>query len=203
MASTLLNELGLFTYDAYLDSFDRWVRQGESSSEHASHAYVEYTRLNWARTQRLHKTIQILPEINIAFERLSHSYSWIVLTEAWCGDSAQNLPVIAEIAKLHADKLKLFILLRDRNKELMSYYLTDGSQSIPKLIAIDDTISKEVFTWGPRPALAQEQFQEWKRNPSGRTWSEFELQLHTWYAKDKTTSIQREILNLISELESN
>ncbi|MEO6721403.1 MAG: thioredoxin family protein [Ferruginibacter sp.] len=84
--------------------------------------------MNFTRTQRIHKTLVINQELKNTIENIQNIYTWIVLTEAWCGDSAQNLPVIAEIAKLNPDKIKLYILLRDENPELMDNYLTNGPQ---------------------------------------------------------------------------
>ena len=198
--STLLKSLGLFTYESYLKHFAEWVKNGETSSLNPSQALVDFTKLNLSRTQRIHKTISISPALKKAVENLEHSYTWMVITEAWCGDSAQNLPVIAELAKLNPDKIKLYILLRDENAELMENYLTNGARAIPKLIAVNDTLGKDAFVWGPRPAYAQELLTAWKNNPGGKTWDEFEKELHGWYAKDKSTSIQEEFIHIFSTL---
>ena len=116
--------------------------------------------------------------------RIKHTYSWIVLTEAWCGDSAQILPVITAITKLNPQNIKLYILLRDENPWLMNKFLTDGTRLIPS----------------PRPAPAQELLRKWKNNQAGKTWAEFEKDLHTWYAKDKTQTTQAEFLDLLNGL---
>lgn len=197
---TLLNEIGIFSYNSYYTSFEEWVKNGVTSSEKTSPALVEFTKLNWARTQRLHKTIEINPGLKKIVADLKHNYSWLVITEAWCGDSAQNLPVIAEIAKLNPEKIKLFVVLRDENPELMSNYLTNGAKAIPKLIVIDETINKESFTWGPRPAPAQQLLLNWKQNPEGKSWEEFERELHGWYAKDKTNTLQQEFIKSLTKL---
>ena len=198
--TTLLNLVGLYTYESYLNQFNQWVHQGQTSSKDNSSALVEFTKLNWARTQRLQKTILLNPGIKKALEKIDHIYTWIVITEAWCGDSAQIIPVIAEIAKLNPEKIKLYIVLKDENPELMSEYLTEGARAIPKLIVLDDTLGKEVFTWGPRPKPAQEILKEWKRNPAGKSWEDFEKELHSWYAKDKTNAIQSEFSELLQRL---
>ena len=78
----------------------------------------------------------------------------------------------------------------------MEQYLTNGSKSIPKLIAFNSN-AKELFTWGPRPVPAQELLMNWKKNPAGRNWEAFETELHTWYARDKSKTIQEEFVNLI------
>ncbi len=198
--STLLTELGLYTYESYLKKHEEWVLKKETSSANPSSALVEYTKLNWARTQRIHKTISLNPELESMVKKIQHSYSWVVISEAWCGDSAQNLPVIANIARLNPEKIKLFIVLRDENPELMDNFLTAGARAIPKLIAIDETLGKEAFVWGPRPMPAQELLINWKRDPNGKSWDDFEKELHSWYAMDKTKTIQSELLERISDL---
>ncbi len=195
--STLLTALGLYTYESYLKKFEEWVQKEETSSANPSKALVEFTKLNWARTQRIHKTILLNPELKKAVEKLQHTYSWMVITEAWCGDSAQNLSVIAAIANLNPEKIKLHILLRDENPELIDNYLTNGARAIPKLIAVDETLAKEAFIWGPRPSPAQELLNEWKQHPAGKSWDDFEKDLHGWYAKDKTQTTQAEFLTLL------
>ncbi len=199
--STLLTGLGLYTYESYLKKFEEWVQTGTTSSAPPSDALVEFTKLNWSRTQRIHKTIVLNPLLKYAVENIQHQYTWIVLTEAWCGDSAQNLPVIAEIAKLNPEKIKLFILLRNENPALMDNYLTNGARAIPKLIAVNETMSKEAFVWGPRPIPAQEMLKQWKKNPAGRSWDDFEKELHGWYAKDKTVTLQAEFLEIVKQLD--
>jgi hypothetical protein len=161
---------------------------------------VEYTKLNRARSQRIQKTISLNPELEKAAGAIQHTYSWIVLTEAWCGDSAQNLPVIAEIARLNPDKIKLYILLRDENPELIDHYLTNGARAIPKLIATDETLGAEAFVWGPRPEPAQQLLLNWKKNPGDKSWDDFEKELHSWYAKDKAQAIQSEFIHLLKRM---
>lgn len=198
--STLLTEIGLLRYDSYLGKFEKWVKEGSSSSSHPSPDLIDFTKLNWARTQRIHQTVVLKESLKKAVKELEHSYSWIVITEAWCGDSAQNLPVIAEIASLNPEKIKLYILLRDQNPEFMDNYLTNGSRAIPKLVCIDETVNREGFIWGPRPAIAQELLTQWKLNPAGRSWYDFEKELHSWYANNKTQDIQAEFESIIRDL---
>jgi hypothetical protein len=198
--STLLTEIGLFTYESYQKQFEEWVQNGETSSVNHSPALVEFTKLNWARAQRIHKTILLKTELREAAEKINHFYRWIILTEPWCGDSAQNLPVIAEIAKLNPEKIKMYVALRDENPELMNNYLTNGARAVPKLIALDDTLGKQAFVWGPRPERAQRLLYDWKKNPAGKSWDDFEKDLHSWYAKDKTQTIQSEFIHLLEEM---
>ena len=199
--AALQTELGLYTYERYLESFEFWAQNGLNSNPNSPESLVEFTKLNWARSKRLHKTIELSPVLKHALENINHTYSWIVITEAWCGDSAQNLPVIAAIAKLNPEKIKLYVVLRDENPELMNNYLTKGARAIPKLIAIDEHSGKEVFTWGPRPAPAQQMLYDWKNAHGNISWNEFEKNLHSWYAKDNTKAIQGEFERILKSLE--
>lgn len=198
--STLLTEVGLLSYDSFQNKFNNWVKDGSTSSTNPTPDKIAFTKLNWSRSQRIHHTIDLSETLKMETSKLTHTYSWIVLTEAWCGDSAQNLPVIAEIAKLNPNKIKLYILLRDENLAFMDNYLTNGSMAIPKLVCIDETINKERFIWGPRPAAAQELLTQWKRDPGGKSWNDFEKELHSWYAKNKTQDIQKEFESLLNGL---
>ena len=198
--STIPKALNQFTYEGYLNQFEEWVKNEDTSSQNPTQALVDFTKLNLARTQRIHKTISLNNVLKQSVEKLEHNYTWLVITEAWCGDSAQNLPVIAELATLNSDKINLHILLRDEHLETMDKYLTNGARAIPKLIAVNETLGKESFQWGPRPAAAQKILTAWKENPNGKTWEEFEKELHEWYAKDKTQSIQHEFIELLSTL---
>jgi hypothetical protein len=57
-------------------------------------------------------------------------------------------------------------------------------------------LSKEAFTWGPRPLPAQELLNAWKKNSDGKSREDFELSLHNWYAKDKMKTIQAEFVEI-------
>ncbi|MBS1666394.1 MAG: thioredoxin family protein [Bacteroidetes bacterium] len=198
--STLLKALGLLSYDKYMEKFEDWVKTVKTSSLNPTTAYIEYTKLNFARTQRIHKTVVINAALRDAALQLHNKYTLIVITEAWCGDSAQNLPVIAELAKLNPEKISLHIILRDENPEMMNNYLTNGARAIPKLICINETMGSDAFVWGPRPAPAQALLANWKQNPNGKTWEDFERELHGWYGKDKTVTLQAELLTILQNL---
>jgi len=153
-----------------------------------------YTRLNLSRMQRLNKKITIDEELKLAVDEFQTPQTWYILTEAWCGDAAQNIPVIAALA-LSNPMITVKLLLRDENPEIMDAYLTNGGRSIPKLIAVDEELN-ELFTWGPRPAPAQEMLTEYKANPV-KSYKEFSEDIQRWYIADKTASIQKELKVLL------
>ncbi|MGE0635264.1 MAG: thioredoxin family protein [Bacteroidia bacterium] len=189
-----------FTYPAFLSWVEQLVAEGKSSGELQSTARIQFTSLNLHRMKRIDKTIQLNQEL-IALSQNTILQKWVLITETWCGDSAQNLAVIGKIAEHSQGKIKLEIILRDQNPEWLEKYHTNGSHSIPKLIAFDKN-ENELFTWGPRPAPAQELLKQWKTNPQGKTWDDFEKELHTWYAKDKTQTLQYEFAALLKSYEN-
>ena len=154
----------------------------------------EYTKLNLHRMQRLNKTVVLSERLKIAVKQIQAPQRWYVLTEAWCGDAAQNIPILAAMAKLNP-LIDLQLLLRDENPDLMDMYLTKGGRSIPKLIAVDSEYN-EIFTWGPRPEGAQHLLKIYKENPV-KPYKEFSEDIQRWYVKDKTQSIQKELLTLL------
>ena len=102
--------------------------------------------------KRLDKTSKLSQETIVALKSIDAPVTWLVLTEGWCGDAAQSLPIINKIAS-ESTQITLKIILRDDHEELMNHFLTNGGKSIPKLIALN--AKNEVLnTWGPRPTVA-------------------------------------------------
>ena len=118
---------------------------------------------------------------------------WLIITEGWCGDAAQNIPVIEKIAAA-CSGIETRYILRDENPELMDKVLTNGARSIPKLIAIDRKTENILGTWGPRPEAAQKLFAEQKSN--GVEKSAILENIQRWYLADRGRSLQHEIAEL-------
>ena len=180
-----------FSYEAYKQLTDDLLAQGKTTGPNQSEAFIHYTQLNQQRMHRLEKTTEILSAAKDLILAIRHPQTWLVLTEAWCGDAAQSLPVMRMLAQLNP-LIDLRLLLRDENPGLIDQYLTNGvSRSIPKLIALDTTTRQELFTWGPRPTVLQESFG--RMRAEGMSYDLIKEELQRWYNKDKTVSIQMEI----------
>jgi hypothetical protein len=181
-------------YAAYKKLIEDLLAEGKSTGPHQSAAFTHYSQLNVQRTHRLEKTMQLLPEVTELALQVTRAQTWLVLTEGWCGDAAQSIPVMHAIAQANP-LIKLRFLLRDENLELMDQYLTNGvSRSIPKLIALDAS-QEELFSWGPRPAPLQELF--YRMKAEGLAFDASKEELQRWYNKDKTITIQQEIAALL------
>ncbi len=156
--------------------------------------YQEYLRLNYQRSTRITKTYGVSPAVCAAISTFDQPQIWLILTEAWCGDSAQCVPYITKVAACNTH-IDVRILLRDQNTDIMAYYLTNGKQSIPKLVAFDET-GNELFEWGPRPRAAQELFD--RAAAAGKVKAEIYPELHAWYAKDKGRELEKEFLRMLT-----
>ena len=122
-------------------------------------------------------------------------FGHLVITEGWCGDAAQILPVFNKMAEL-SDKVELRIVFRDENEELMNLFLTNKTKSIPKLIIIDKETGSVVNHWGPRPKGAVNLIQNYKEQ-HGFIDETAKAELQMWYLHDKGISTQNEVIKMM------
>lgn len=188
-----------FAYPEFMHWVAQLAEHGATSGPNQSEALIGFTQLNLKRMQRIDKTLKLNDELTALLKSDLPTQHWVVITEAWCGDSAQILPILNKIAESALGKIRLSIVLRDQNPLLMAKFHTNGSKSIPKLIAFDEH-GNELFNWGPRPESAQKLLLDWRQTPQGRSWEDFERELHTWYAKDKGISIQEEMVKVLEKI---
>ena len=193
--STVLHK-GL-TYAEYLELTRKMLDQGKTTCSIDTPSLVNYTRLNMHRMERLNKTIALEPETIDGLGKISRQVYWILLSEAWCGDAAQNVPVIAKMSDV-SERIELKIFLRDENPDIMDHYLTSGARAIPRLICLGKTDLKELWTWGPRPFPAQQMMKEHKTNPVESQEVVLKI-IQLWYARDRGKTIQKEIIKLIEK----
>jgi hypothetical protein len=183
----------VLTYNEFVEEFIKQISMSDINTlNDYDKSYYDYRKLNYQRSTRLEKTFIPTVETKQIFSKINHTQHWIVITETWCGDSAQNLPVIAKLAQL-SDKIDLKIVLRDSNLEFMDLHLTNGGRAIPKLIVLDEK-QNELFQWGPRPAEAQNLFSRLKNE--GMEKSDINKELHLWYGRNRGREVEREIYEL-------
>lgn len=190
------------SYQEYRILVSDLLANGKSTGPNQSEALTNYSLLNDKRMKRLDKTTQISEETKEAFQQIKQKQTWLILTEGWCGDAAQNIPVIYKMAEVN-ENIDLKIVLRDEHLALMDLFLTNGGRAIPKLIAVDEE-QNVLYTWGPRPAEAAKMLAEYKEMPGVKD-SELKKDLQVWYNKNKGQSIQQDfvnnlILNVVSDV---
>jgi hypothetical protein len=182
------------TYPEYRTLVSELLADGRVTGKTQQDDLFSYSKLNEVRMKRLDKTVSINEELGDMVKSINKSMVWLTLTEGWCGDAAQNIPILFQIAALN-ENIEFRLLLRDENLDLMDDYLTNGGRSIPKLIAIDPGQEKVLGTWGPRPQPAQERVMVFKKEYPDAPYSELSAEIHAWYAKDKGQTLQAEILD--------
>jgi hypothetical protein len=116
----------------------------------------------------------------------------LILSEDWCGDAVNTVPLIARLADA-APRVDLRVLARDQNPDLMDSHLTNGSRSIPVAIVYDASFT-EIGCWGPRPRVLQRWVMgEGKALPKDEKYRE----IRRWYARDRGRSTYEEVLQLL------
>lgn len=187
-----------YSYAEYMAMMDNLVAEKRSTGEDQSPIMIQFTQLNYQRMKRLDKTIKIPENTANQIKTFSKKQTWIVITESWCGDASQSVPVLNKIAETNPN-IELKLVLRDENQALIDAFLTNGTRSIPKLIIADTQTLDVLDVWGPRPAIATQMVQDFKTK-HGKLTSEFKEELQKWYNKDKGQSVIQEIINIQNNL---
>lgn len=188
-----------YSYAEYRNHVSQLLLEGLSTGATQSEDLTHYSTLNEVRMNRLDKTIKIPQEVQEKLGDLKKEHTLLVISEGWCGDAAQILPVLNKLAEA-TDKLELRIVLRDDNTELMDNFLTNGSRSIPKLILIEPETPTVRGSWGPRPHGAVQLILDAKEK-FGHIPAETKADLQKWYLQDKGISTMEEIMLLLHNAE--
>jgi hypothetical protein len=187
----------LNTYD--YTQYESFVSKLVTNPKSANVGYAEKgdaNKLNLHRMKRLDKQIIVDPEFALYIRLLQRKWTWLVITEPWCVDSAQILPIIAKAAACNPN-ITLQIVLREENTEIMNQHLTNGTRSIPKLICTLSETGEEVGEWGPRPEALLNEIKTYRSEHEPFILKDFQLWLHKWYRNDKGKSVQKDLLDCV------
>lgn len=188
--------IGYLTYRALVDQL---LLEGKTTGPDHSEAMLHYSKMNVQRMNRVDKTANLTEELSAVIGNLKGNYKFLVITEGWCGDAAQIIPIFNKIATTSLGKIDLKFVLRDQNIPLIDAHLTNGGRAIPVLIVLNEAADQVLATWAPRPQVLQALLKEWKKEiPDALVVAE---KLHGWYAKDKTQTTQAELTALLDGLE--
>ena len=184
------------SFEEYYKLHEKQAAEGKTSGKNQSEALINYTKLNFYRLKRIFKTTPSLKEVIDTINCLNDKITWLVLTETWCGDAAQNLPVLAKIAQENS-AISLRIIFRDENLDVIDAFLTNGGRAIPKLICLDENL-KVLGSWGPRPAFIQNWFNEEKVKPNADM-QQLKIELQQKYNNDNGQTTQKEMVLLMQK----
>jgi hypothetical protein len=184
-------------YQSYKDLIERLLKEGQSTGPNQSQELLQYSELNVHRMNRVEKTTVLIEDLSATIDLIEQPQIWLILAEGWCGDAAQTIPIFHLIEK-QFPKIKIKLLLRDENVEVMDHFLTDGSRSIPKVLMLDASSLNLLAQWGPRPSEAIALINNLKAAKVDMM--EIKEKLHAWYAKNKGVAVQSEIIDIIAGL---
>ena len=185
-----------YDYASFVQLTAEMVAQNTTTGPVKSESRINATKLNLQRLNRVTKTLRLLDDWHTFPKEKTRNLSFLVITETWCGDGAQIVPVFHRIAEhLHID---MHIILRDEYPDIADRYLFRGTRSIPMLIVFDKESGKELAVWGPKPAAAQKILDDAKRD--GIPHYDYVITLQNWYNQSKGTQIQEELLSFLRNL---
>lgn len=183
-----------FTYEDYIirveDDLENEIENEDPKD------YVQYYALGLQRMNRIFKTFKLKPVQETRIKSTANNLKLLIITEGWCGDASQILPVVEKLA--NALQISTHYVLRDENMELMEKYKTNGAASIPIIIGVNDE-NEEIFRFGPRPKEGMEMLARFKNNPDIYSSEDFHEDLQRYYNENKGEDIVNEILDLIDE----
>jgi hypothetical protein len=187
------------SYSEYRNRVSSLIKEDKSSGNEQSEDLLHYSQLNEVRMNRLEKTIKISEQTIQQLQSLKKEYIWLVISEGWCGDAAQILPIIYKMAEV-SPKIELKIVFRDEDEDLMKMFLTNGGKAIPKLLVIDIKTLEVLGHFGPRPQGAKQLMLDYKEK-FGIVDKTAKAELQLWYLHDKGITTQNEIMEVMQELE--
>lgn len=183
-----------FTYEDYIirveDDLENEIENEDPKD------YVQYYALGLQRMNRIFKTFKLKPVQETRIKSTANNLKLLIITEGWCGDASQILPVVEKLA--NALQISTHYVLRDENMELMEKYKTNGAASIPIIIGVNDE-NEEIFRFGPRPKEGMEMLARFKNKPDIYSSEDFHEDLQRYYNENKGEDIVNEILDLIDE----
>ena len=155
--------------------------------------YLETVVKNRDLWHGVYDRVRLPEELIEEAKALPGGWHLVALSEDWCGDAVNTLPVLSRFAEAAGWSFR--VLGRDDNPDLMDAHLTNGrSRSIPIVIVYDENF-QEVGWWGPRPG----EIQSWVMSEGLSMPSPDRYKVvRRWYAKDRGRTAVMELLDIVA-----
>lgn len=142
----------------------------------------------------IYKRVVVPIEMSARVEALHGQWHLLVLSEDWCGDAVNIVPLIEKLTE-SVSNMDMRILARDENLDIMDTHLTGKSRSIPIVILLNQKF-EECGWWGPRPR----ELQRWVIEKGLALEKEERYrEVRSFYARDKGLSTMGEIVAMLEE----
>lgn len=157
--------------------------------------YIAGTEKNHDLWVALRRRARVPAEVVRRVEAIPGRWHLLVLSEDWCGDAVNTVPVVGALADA-ASNLDLRVVSRDENPDLMDTHLSPrGARAIPVIIVLDEQ-HRELGWWGSRPAALQAWVMgEGMALPPEDRYRE----VRRWYARDAGATTLAEMVALLEE----
>lgn len=178
-------------------SFEEYVQIAKQRLENPANEpekeYKQYYELGLQRIDRTWKKYTPDEEQLQTLESKNFKGKILIISEAWCGDASATVPALV---KFFEGKNDVKIFLRDSDKSLINQFLTNGTESIPKVLILNEDFSVK-NSWGPRPKFGHELLLKFKADPEAYPRETFYNDLQLYYAKNRGKDAVAEILELL------
>ena len=178
-------------------SFDEYLKISEERANNnpdKNDEHQEYYELGLQRMNRILKTFKVDDSQIETLKSKNFNGKILMISEPWCGDASATVPAVSKFFEAAGNEVKIF--LRDSDLSLIDQFLTNGTQSIPIVIILDQNFNV-INHWGPRPKHGMELLRKFKENPETYPREEFYNDLQVYYAKNRGKDAVQEILELI------
>jgi hypothetical protein len=145
------------------------------------------------------ETISITKDTIGKINSFKNKYTWLVITEKWCIDTRQLIPICNKMAAFSENiELKIAFLEKDT---IWIHNTVDEIQIFPTLIILNkNDNSKMLAEWGPRPKGATDLLKSRMKKSGKIPTSAFE-EMKMWYFQNKGVSTQFELMRLMNSIE--
>lgn len=178
------------TFEEYLKvSEDRFLNNPNKNDD-----FQEYYELGFHRMTRTLKIFKVDDSQISKLKEKNFSGKILIISEPWCGDASATVPAVSRFFEAAGNEVKVF--LRDSDPTLIDQFLTNGTQSIPIVLILNEDFSVK-NVWGPRPQFGTDLLKKFKENEATYPREEFYNDLQVYYAKNRGKDAIEEIINLI------
>jgi len=177
------------TFDEYMQVAKQRVENPAEDDDHG-----DYYELGLQRMERTLKTFKVNPEMLENLKSKDFDGKVLIISEPWCGDASATVPAVSQFFAAAGIEVKIF--LRDSDTSLIDQFLTNGTQSIPKILLLNSDLSVK-NVWGPRPEYGTQLLKKFKENEETYPREEFYNDLQVYYAKNRGADAIEEIINLV------
>lgn len=177
-------------------TFDEYMQVAKQRAENPAEGdhYKDYYELGLQRMERTLKTFKVNPEMLEKLKSKNFDGKVLIISEPWCGDASATVPAVSQFFAAAGIEVKIF--LRDSDTSLIDQFLTNGTQSIPKIVLLNSDFSVKNI-WGPRPEYGTQLLKKFKENEETYPREEFYNDLQVYYAKNRGADAIEEIINLV------